>query len=373
MTVVFHNSKSAVWNAIQEGMQRAGFVVADVRTLDKQQGSFKQVTTGTAVKQDLVISAYKPNGGLEDRFQLEAGSEDGVWDFIRTHLRQLPVFVTAKDGRAEVIAERLDYLLFDRMVAFHVQRGVAVPLSAPEFYAGLRQRFPLRDDMFFLDEQVAEYERKRLSVREIQQLAIFVIDESSAIQWLRQQIGNKPQTQAELTPQFMRELGGWAKHEQLPEMIELLEQSFLRYDGDGPIPAQIVAWMKKSSDLRPTLQREADAGHVRNDGGLDTDDASLRALARDRWYVPDPNKAIDLEKLRARALLKEFETYTQGRGRLKLFRTEAVRAGFAAAWRERDYATIARVAERLPEAVLQEDPDLLMYYDNAMLRVDPQS
>jgi hypothetical protein len=32
-----HNSKSAVWNAIQEGLQRGGFVVADVRTLDKQQ------------------------------------------------------------------------------------------------------------------------------------------------------------------------------------------------------------------------------------------------------------------------------------------------------------------------------------------------
>jgi DNA modification methylase len=71
MTVVFHNSRNAVWNAIQEAMQMAGFVVADVRTLDKQQGSFRQVTS-TAVKQDLVISAYKPNGGLESRFQIEA-------------------------------------------------------------------------------------------------------------------------------------------------------------------------------------------------------------------------------------------------------------------------------------------------------------
>ena len=42
MTVVFHNSRNAVWNAIQEAMQAAGFVVADVRTLDKQQGSFNR-------------------------------------------------------------------------------------------------------------------------------------------------------------------------------------------------------------------------------------------------------------------------------------------------------------------------------------------
>lgn len=64
MTVEFHNSKNAVWNSIQEGLQRAGFVIADVRTLDKKQGSFKQVTTTTAVKQDLVISAYRPKDGI---------------------------------------------------------------------------------------------------------------------------------------------------------------------------------------------------------------------------------------------------------------------------------------------------------------------
>ena len=62
MTVEFHNSKNSVWNAIQESLLQAGFIIADVRTLDKQQGSFKQVTTSSAVKQDLVISAYKQAG-----------------------------------------------------------------------------------------------------------------------------------------------------------------------------------------------------------------------------------------------------------------------------------------------------------------------
>ena len=68
MTVEFHNSQNAVWNAIQEALQRAGFVIADVRILDKKQQTFKQVTTTAAVKQDLIISAYKPNGNLEERF-----------------------------------------------------------------------------------------------------------------------------------------------------------------------------------------------------------------------------------------------------------------------------------------------------------------
>jgi hypothetical protein len=183
MTVEFHNSKNSVWSAIQEAIGTAGFVIADVRVFDKGGKTKKQITGANAVKQDLVISAYKPNGGLEDRFKLTAGTEDGVWDFVRTHLKQLPVFVS-NNGQAEIIAERQNYLLFDRMVAFHVQRGVTVPVSASEFYAGLEQRFPPRDGMYFLTDQAAEYDKKRMTVREVIQLELFVSDEASAIQWL---------------------------------------------------------------------------------------------------------------------------------------------------------------------------------------------
>lgn len=298
---------------------RAGFVIADVRTLDKKQGTFKQVTSTTAVKQDLVISAYKPNGGLEKRFTLVAGTEEGVWDFVRTHLKQLPVFVE-KDGRAEVIAERQNYLLYDRMVAFHIQRGVAVPMGAAEFYAGLKQRFPERDGMYFLPDQVTEYDKKRLSVKEFEHLSLFVTDEKTAIQWLRGELQKKPQTYQEIQPKFLRELHK-AKHEKLPELSELLEQNFLR-DEEG------------------------------------------------RWYVPDPNKQSDLEKIREKALFKEFEEYKEGRGRLKVFRTEALRAGFKASWAAKDYKTIVDLAKRIPDTVLQEDSTLLMYYDNALMRMD---
>ncbi len=85
--------------------------------------------------------------------------------------------------------------------------------------------------------------------------------------------------------------------------------------------------------------------------------------------MPDPNKAGDLEKLRERTLLKEFEEYRDSSERkLKLFRLEAVRAGFKKAWQERDYATIISVAQKIPENVLQEDPKLLMWYDQALTR-----
>ena len=355
MVVEFHNSRHAVWTAIQEAISNSGLVVADVRTLDKEKGTTKQLTQAGTVKQDLIISAYKPDGGVEETFRLRSGTEESVWDFVRAHLAHLPVFV-ATTGQAEAITERQDFLLFDRMVAFHVQRGVTVSVSASEFYGGLAQRFPERDGMYFLPDQVAEYDKKRMSVKEVLQLEIFVIDESSAIQWLRRQLGRRPQTFQSIHPQFLREIGGWQKHEGALELSELLEQSFLRYDGTGEVPSQIHSYL--STNFR----------ELRN---LPKNHPSLCARAKDRWYVPDPNKAGDLERLRERTLLREFEEYRPStQKRLRVFRLEAVRAGFKRAWQNRDYETIIAVARKVPEEVLREDPKLLMWYDQALTRIE---
>ena len=60
------------------------------------------------------------------------------------------------------------------------------------------------------------------------------------------------------------------------------------------------------------------------------------------------------------------------KGRLRVFRTEAVGAGFKHAWHERNYRLIVKVAERLPPSALQEDAGLLMYYDNALMRAESE-
>ncbi len=352
MTVVFHNSRNAVWTAIQEAMLAAGFVVADVRTMDKEQGSYRQVTS-TAVKQDLIISAYKPNDGLEGRFALTSGAEEGVWDFLRTHLNQLPVFVV-KDGQTEVVHERQPHVLFDRMVAFHVLRGVTVPLSVGEFLVGVSQRYPERDGMVFLPDQVTKYDRKSMAASGVAQLEIFVRDEASAIQWLREQLRTKPQSFQDLHPHFLRELRGQLKHEKLPELSDMLDQNFLCYAGFGEVPSQIHAYLS-------TNYKE-----LRN---LPKDHPALQAKAGGRWYLPDPNKAADVEKRRTRILLREFDEYrTSSQRRLKLFRLEAVRAGFFMAFQDRDYETIIHVAEKLPPSVLYEDQKLMLWYDQAVTR-----
>ena len=354
MTVVFSNSSNAVWRAIQEALGRAGFVVADVRTLDKEQGSYRQVTS-TAVKQDLVISAYKPTEAVTKKFMLGSSSEEAAWSLVTEHLTNVPVFVSVKE-EAEVLAERTPQMLHDRMVAFHVQRELSIPLGTADFLAGLRARFPERDGMFFLPTQVVEYDKKRAAVKKLRQIELSVNDESNAILWLRSVLTDMPKTYQELHPLYTRELQAWARHEKTVELKEILAQNFLCYDGKGPVPSQIHSYLS-------TNHRE-----FRN---LDKNDPKLKDKAVDRWYVPDPSKEVDLEKVRDRALLREFESYRESKERkLKTFRTEAVRAGFRAAFQAKDYATIIAVAAKLPESVLQEDEKLLVYYDVAVTRTD---
>lgn len=354
ITIEFSNTKASVWNSIQTALSNAGFIVASVSALDKKQGTFQAVNTSTAVKQDLVISAYKPNGGFEERFLKEAETEEGVWDFVRTHLKYLPV-IKRQGVVLQPVTERDPRILFDQMVAYYVRKGYPVPISTQEFQQGLAQRFSERDGMYFLPEQAAEYDRHKMASGGVNQtIEMFIKDEESMIHWLRQLLKQKPQTFSDLNPQFMQQLGGWSKNEEQLDLRELLNQNFLCYEGKGTVPEQIHTYLSSNwKDLR----------------NLEKEDPALVAKAKDRWYVPDPSKAGDLEKLRERSLLKEFETYKTTKQKLKVFRLEAVRAGFKKCWQDRDYKTIVAVAERVPHNVLEEDPKLLMWYDQAITRM----
>lgn len=319
MTVEFHNSKNAVWTAIQESLNRAGFIIADVRTLDKKQGSFKQVNNSTAVKQDLVISAYKPQDAFSEKFLASAGTEETVWAFVQQHLENIPV-VVVKGNQIEVIAERQSFLLFDRMVAYHIVHGIPVPIDAADFYHGLDERYLKRDGMYFLASQVNEYDTARI-VNDIEpiQFSLLVSNEKTAIAWLYQQL-DTPQTYAEIQPKFMQEIKTVDKYEDMPELSVLLEENFLQDENE-------------------------------------------------KWYIPDVTKEADIAKLREKNLLKEFEGYLATKGKLKLFRAEAIRVGFAKLWKDKNYKLIVETAERLPEQIIQEDDKLLMYYDISLGRI----
>lgn len=320
ITVEFHNSKNAVWNAIQEAISAAGFIVADVRTLDKKQTSFKQANSFSAVKQDLIISAYKPSREFQREMIASAGSSETAWYFVQQHLANIPIVVVDGD-RIEVIAERQAYLLFDRMVAYHVTQGLPVPLDATDFYRGLDERFVKRDEMYFLSDQITEYDTTRLKMDvESIEFALLVTNEKTAIGWLYSLLTEKPRTYAEIQPLFMQEVKTVDRYEDIPELQVLLEENFLQ-DEKG------------------------------------------------RWYVPDTKKEGDIAKLREKSLLREFDGYLKSKGKLKLFRSEAIRVGFSHLWKDKNYQAIVDLANRLPAATIQEDPNLLMYYDISLSRV----
>lgn len=316
MTVEFSNHSNEVWLRIQNGLAAAGFVVADTRLIDKEQLSYRQVTAENAVKHDLVISAYKPAVATEESFGVAAGTADGAWTFVREHLSRVPPTEGVR-GQALVVRERQADRIYERMVGYHVARNTLVPMTAAEFYSGLEQRFPVRDGMYFLPGQVEEYERFRMTFKELAAQELFIRDESTAVQWLRQLLKDRPRGFAEIQPVFMSELqNGVASWEELPDLREMLDTNFV------------------------------------------TDDEG-------RWMVPDPKKSEHLDQLRTRALLKEFEGYVAGRGPLNRFRSEAVRAGFKDAWGRKDFATIVKVGARLPSDVFIDDSALLHYYRNA--------
>jgi hypothetical protein len=281
------------------------------------------IRPGAAV-QDLIISCYKPNLAKVRASTEKKGENIIIWDFIDSHLKRLPPFII-NEVSFSANPERTPKILFDRMIAYYVQRGLPVPIDAGKFQQGLRERFIERDGMFFTNEQVQEYDRKKAAVPNFVQLSIFVANEQDAIYWLRHILEAAPKTEQDLHPLWMKEVAGnMRKGDTLPEMRTILEENFLKnYKG--------------------------------------------------QWYLPDPENEADLEKLRTKRLLKQFEAYkteaSKPKSKIKEARVEALRAGFKQCYQEKDFKTIVQIGDRIPNNLLMEDEVLLQFYDIASSRV----
>ena len=234
----------------------------------------------------------------------------------------LPVAPLTQNGRIEMIVERTRYVLYDRMLAYHLMHNARIPVSAAEFYELLEKQFVPRDDMYFLPDQAARYDAVRVRT-EVEQINLFVRDERSAVHWVRVELEKSIQTLGDLTPRFMQALQEWDKIEERVELADLLKQYFVQDEDE-------------------------------------------------QWRVPDPNIEKDMEQLRRKALLRIFEGYVNGHGPLKIFRREALLEGFRECWHSKQYGVIVSACERLPNAVLQENADIKTFYDIARDRLPEQ-
>ncbi|MDD2475932.1 MAG: DNA methyltransferase [Dysgonamonadaceae bacterium] len=323
MTVEFSNTSAAIWNIIQYSIQNSGFIIANVAGIDKKQGSFNAVNTATAVKQDLVISCYKPSSKFHEIFRDNQLSNVATWDFIEEHLNHLTIHI-ATDNSTTAIIERSPKILFDRLIAFYVQRGLPVPMDAGSFQKGLRERFTERDGMFFTNEQVQEYDKKRAENPEFIHLSLLVSSEQDGVMWLKNILADKPLTYQDIQPLWLQALAGVRKGDIIPELITFLQENFL----------------------------EDESG---------------------KWYAPDPENEADLNELRTKRLLKIFEGYKnetkKPRTKIKEARVEALREGFKQCYQDKDFKTIVTVGDRIPNNLLMEDEVLLQFYDIASSRV----
>lgn len=204
LTMEFSNTSASVWNSIQNALQGVGFVLANVAALDKKQGSFKAIMTTTAVKQDLIITCFKPSDKFKSKFDKSSDVTGNIWDFISELLEHLPVHMKDNDSTTAVV-ERDSKILYDRLIAYYVQHGYAVPIDAIEFQKGLKDRFIERDGMYFTASQALEYEEKRAKSDGFVPMALFIASEADGIEWLKRKL-DTPKTYQEIQPDWMKDM-----------------------------------------------------------------------------------------------------------------------------------------------------------------------
>ncbi len=315
ITVEFHNSKAAVWNAIQESLARAGFLVAQVTIIDKQKGTTKQLTFTSAVKNDLVINAYKPRAGFTQSLISQSGRGLEA-DFVREHLRQLPIAANA---------ERSKEMLYSKYLAYYVQHIYLVAYNGEQFYRALSLwGLEERDGYWFADEtQAHEYEQRKVKTfgkKGIQlQSVLFVSDERSARQWIWNFLDD-PKTYDEIYTKFVPALQ--TSEDEIPELTIMLEESFVRTNGE--------------------------------------------------WKRPDQLTQAELEQKRLERLLRQFNEYlgaAQAGQKVKEVRREAVLAGFTECYREGRFQDIVTLGGKLDKRLLEESPDLFDFIDIAEAKI----
>lgn len=324
MTVEFSNTSASFWNSLQYSIQSAGFIISAVTDLNKERGGLHSMLGPTAVKQDLAISCYKPTDALINKV-FNGNSENQVWEFIHDRLSSKSLKYCILDGdKILPITERTARILYDRLISFFVLRGYNIPISSQDFQKGLRERYLEIDGMYFTAYQAAEYNQMKEKSSGIVPMALFIGCEADGIEWLKREL-TTPKAYQEIHPSWMSNLVAPKKGDVLPELAIILEENFIK-DEDG------------------------------------------------KWRKPDAEKAADLEILRGKKLMKEFNLYLEQASkpkakRMKDTRLEVLRYGFKECYKQKNYQAIVTVGDHIQESLLQEDEVLLQYYDIASMRV----
>ncbi|MCF6241781.1 MAG: hypothetical protein L3J74_10605 [Bacteroidales bacterium] len=319
ITVEFHNSKSSVWNKIQEALSKAGFIVASVKILDKKKGTINQSYIHGTVKSDLVISAFKPSQKFTENFIKQAGEGLEI-EFINEFLSNLPVKPTI---------ERTDKMLYSKMLAYYIQRGYEIKYDAKSFYSLLKENFVQEDGFWFTTHQIEAYleYKKKMKLEGMEDIKsgsqlLFVNDEKSALVWLYNFL-SEPKTFSDISTAF-NQLAN-IEGDEVPELKEMLEQNFIQENGKYRRPQNETEHNSITEKRQKNLRREFET------------------------------------------LLVQAQTEKK---KIKLVRKEALAYGFELCYKDKRFTDILTIAKKLDKKILENSGELNDFVEAAEIMVE---
>jgi hypothetical protein len=206
-TLVFNNSDGGVFEAIKEAVLRAGFVIASMLLLDRVQRTFKQVKGVTegegVVDKDVLFNLYKPATAQAKVRAEDQDLEQQVADAVRQHLQTLPERIQADPAKYSD-EHRTTATINSMLMNTLIPRGVSVErLNLPfiervcaRYFRKIGQRWYLRGEAVGGNGEQGMFEGE-----------VNIVDEVSAIVWLRQKLRLRPMLVGEIKPLWMRATG----------------------------------------------------------------------------------------------------------------------------------------------------------------------
>src|SRR5262245_33685593 len=193
VSMVFSNSDDRVWQVIRDGAKEVGFDLSNTVALDKKQRSFKQIKgergEENVVGTDIIMNLHK-RSRVQIAVQTIADLDETVLGILRHHLETLPERIRIDSRRYSDSLRTTDALynvvlqeLMERKLS---NRGVTIPYIDEL----CRSAFKKVEGKWYLPSEEIRSERLNLEV----------LDEPSAIEWIRSQIEKRPKTLPEVIP-----------------------------------------------------------------------------------------------------------------------------------------------------------------------------
>lgn len=319
ITIEYHNSKSAIWNGLQESLTKAGFVIAHTSILKNKGGSFTINVSPNSVSNDLIINAYKPSHEFMNKFITQAG-ENVELEFVNMFLQSLPI---------QPMIERTEKMLYSKMIAYYLQKAYQINYDAKSFYEMLFQNFIEQDGFWFTSNQINSYTefKKKVKIDGLDKenqnnMMLFIVDEKSSILWL-QNFLSEPQNFSDISTAYNKisNISG----DLVPDLKVLLDENFVFDDKCYKIPTA-------------------------------------------------NNEHLNVIDKRNRTLKKEFETILieaqNNKSKIKIVRKEALFFGFELCYKTKRFEDILTIAKKLDKSILENNSELSDFVEAAGIMIE---